>query len=273
MRFTPLTCLLPLVTSAALVAPALADDWGAYTIAPVSAKAMVLEVVGSGTTDGTVVSIGKPAATANQKWLITPKGDNFFTIHPLSSPALVLAAKGSAANGTPIVIETDNGSPEQWWTLNKNESGSFSLSPKVAPQMGIDDNGGKQDPGSKIDLWIHNPNDQHLQWTITPLAGSGLVAAAAPAGDLGPGGTPYVAPEIKPEEIKEGRIENFTFTESKIFPGTTRGVTVFIPAQYDGAKPACVYVKTDGYNPREKTLMETMIATKEMPVTVGVFVS
>jgi len=26
-----------------------------------------------------------------------------------------------------------------------------------------------------------------------------------------------------------------------------------------------VYVKTDGYNPREKTFMETMIATKEMP--------
>jgi sugar lactone lactonase YvrE/enterochelin esterase-like enzyme len=45
-----------------------------------------------------------------------------------------------------------------------------------------------------------------------------------------------------------------------------------IPAQYDGKKPACVYVKTDGFNPREKTLLETAIATKEMPVTVGVFV-
>ena len=49
-------------------------------------------------------------------------------------------------------------------------------------------------------------------------------------------------------------------------------MTVFIPAQYKGKKPACVYVKTDGYNPREKVLMETMIATKEMPVTIGVFV-
>jgi hypothetical protein len=250
MRFPLLSRLLPLLAASALTASAFADDWGAYTIAPVNAKAAVLEVVGSGTTDGTLVSIGKPAGTANQKWMITPKGDNFYTIHPLSSPALALAAKGSAANGTPIVIETDNGSPEQWWTLNKNESGSFSLSPKFAPKMGIDDNGGKQDPGSKIDLWIHNPNDQHLQWTIKPLAGSGLATAAASAEDLGPGGKPYAAPEIKPEDIKEGRIETFTFTESKVFPGTTRGVTVFIPAQYDGSKPACVYVKTDGYNPR-----------------------
>lgn len=69
-----------------------------------------------------------------------------------------------------------------------------------------------------------------------------------------------------------GAIKQFNFTESVVFPGTVRDVTVFIPAQYDGSKPACVYVRTDGYNAREKTLMETMIATGEMPVTVGVFV-
>ena len=49
-------------------------------------------------------------------------------------------------------------------------------------------------------------------------------------------------------------------------------MTVFIPAQYDGSKPACVYVKTDGFNPRERSLLETMIATQEIPVTIGVFV-
>ena len=182
----PATLLLSLLVATS----ALADDWGAYSIAPVSAKAMVLEAVGSGTTDGTPVSINKPAGTPNQKWIITPKADNFFTIHPLSSPALVLAAaRGSAQNGTPIVLETDNGAPGQLWALTKVDSGNYVLTPKLAPQMGIDDNGGKQEPGSKIDLWIHNPNDQHLQWTIKPLAGSGAVAAAsAPDPDLGPGG-------------------------------------------------------------------------------------
>ena len=39
-----------------------------------------------------------------------------------------------------------------------------------------------------------------------------------------------------------------------------------------GSRPACVYVKTDGYNAQEQSLIETMIATKEMPVTIGVFV-
>jgi len=48
---------------------------------------------------------------------------------------------------------------------------------------------------------------------------------------------------------------------------------VFIPAQYEPAKPACVYVKQDGYNPAEKHLLESLIATGDMPITVGVFVS
>ena len=86
------------------------------------------------------------------------------------------------------------------------------------------------------------------------------------------GVTAYVAPSIKPEEVLKGEIKSCPFSQSAIFPGTVRDVSVFIPAQYDGSKPACVYVKTDGYNPREKALLETLIATKEMPVTIGVFV-
>ena len=82
----------------------------------------------------------------------------------------------------------------------------------------------------------------------------------------------FEPPEIKAENILPGSTKQFTFKQSQIFPGTVREVTVFIPAQYDGKTAACVYVKTDGFNPREKELMETMIASKEMPVTIGVFV-
>ena len=31
--------------------------------------------------------------------------------------------------------------------------------------------------------------------------------------------------------------------------------------------------RTDGFNPQEQPLLETLIATKEMPVTIGVFVT
>ena len=96
--------------------------------------------------------------------------------------------------------------------------------------------------------------------------------ALAAGGDADTAKATYVAPRIDPANILPGVIKQSSFHKSAIFPGTVRDVSVFIPVQYDGSKPACVYVKTDGYNPAEKTLLETLIATKEMPVTIGVFV-
>ena len=243
-----------------------AQDWGAYSIIPASAPALVLEAVDSGTNEETVVSIGKPAGTANQKWIMLPKGTNSYSLKPAYSSTLVLAvAKGGKANGTAVVLEVDSGQPWQEWGIAKNDNGTFSLSPKHCPNKGLDDFGGKQSPGAKQDLWEYRSGDPHLQWLLKPLAGTAVPAADSAA-------SAYVAPAIKPEEILEGATKRFSFANSVIFPGTVRDVTVFIPAQYDGSKPACVYVKTDGYNPKEKTLLETLIATKEMPVTVGVFV-
>ena len=261
---------IALLLTAAVTGQSLAEDWGAYAITPASAPALVLEAVGSGTTDGTVVSLGKPAGTANQKWIITTKGDDRYSIRPSYSSTLVLAAaKGGVNNGTALVLETDTGLASQKWALRKNENATYNLIPKHAPDKGVDDNGGNQNPGAKIDLWLNAPGDSHLQWKIQPLAGTAVPAAS---GVPDSGAAAYVAPDIKKEEILPGVTKQFVFSNSAIFPGTVRDVTVFIPAQYDGTKPACVYVKTDGYNPREKVLLETMIATKEMPVTIGVFV-
>jgi sugar lactone lactonase YvrE/enterochelin esterase-like enzyme len=247
-----------------------AEDWGAYSIVPASAPGFVLEAVDSGKTDGTVVSIGKPTGAAHQKWVITPKGNNLYAIKPSYSSTLVLAvSQGGLKIGTPIVLETDKGQPWQEWSLQKNENGSYCLVPKHASEMGLDHLGGKPNPGAKIDLWTNTPGDQHLQWLIKPLAGSPTQLASG-AGETPP--STYVAPEIKPEAVLKGEIKEFTFSSSLIFPGTVRQVTVFIPAQYDGSQPACVSVKTDGYNPNEKALLETLIATKEIPVTIGVFV-
>ncbi|MEI8020486.1 MAG: RICIN domain-containing protein [Schlesneria sp.] len=246
-----------------------AEDWGAYAIIPVSAPSLVLEAVGVGADDGTLVSIGKPGKTSNQKWVVTPQGDKFYSIKPLAASGLVLsAAKGAEGHGTAIVLETDKGAPWQLWELKKHESGFYSLIPKHAPQMGLDHFGGKQSPGARIDLWTYKADDQHLHWIIKPLAGT-VATAAGSSTETEP---TYVIPEIKPEDVPVGEIRSFSFADSLIYPGTVRDVTVFIPAQYDRARPACVYVKTDGYNPHEKGILETLIATKEIPVTVGVFV-
>ncbi len=255
-RVSAFLLALSLLTTAAF-----AEDWGAYQIVPVSASQFVLEVVGD------TVSINKPVDQPHQKWIIQPRGDGWSWIMPASQPGLALTVDGAGTkNGTKLLLAKNNQSDAQLWSITKNDNGSYSLEPKHAPGMGLDHFGGKKEPGAKVDLWQHKPGDGHLQWFIRPLAGSGIAEAKK---DDAP---TYTPPALKPEDIKEGRIETCQFTQSKIFPGTVREVTVFIPAQYDASKPACVYVKTDGYNPREKALLETMIATKEIPMTVGIFV-
>ena len=209
-RITRLVALL--VTSVAAGSSA-AEDWGAYSLVPVSAQALVLEAVGSGTNEGTVVSIGKPAGTANQKWVIAAKGTNSYSIRPASCASLVLAAaKGGAGNGTAIVLEPDQGQPWQAWSIKKHENGTYGLSPMHAPDKGLDDFGGKQSPGARQDLWTYKPGDPHLQWMIKPLAGT-----AVPAADTAPAA--YQAPSINPKDILEGVTKKGSFTNSALFPG------------------------------------------------------
>jgi gluconolactonase len=62
------------------------------------------------------------------------------------------------------------------------------------------------------------------------------------------------------------------FAASKVFPGTVREVHVYVPAQYDGRTPACVYVNQDGIQFDAPRVFDRLIHERRMPVTIGVFV-
>jgi enterochelin esterase-like enzyme/sugar lactone lactonase YvrE len=243
-----------------------AQDWGGpFTIIPMSAPEMVLEAVDAGVTEGTKVSIGAPTGKDNQKWIVTPvapasvpAGDAFYRIRPAYSEKLVLAAdKAGTENGTLIVLQENAGKPSQLWSIKKHPNGSFGLVPKHAPDKGLDDFAGAKTAGSRQDLWEYKPGDEHVQWQFNPLQGATW---------------PEAVGNLNLLNAPRGTIKEFSFAESTIFPGTKRNGHVFIPAQYDGAKPACVYVRQDGYNKSEKHMLEMLIEAKEMPVTIGVFV-
>jgi len=72
--------------------------------------------------------------------------------------------------------------------------------------------------------------------------------------------------------VPKGELIKFDFAESKIFPGTTREVTVYVPKQYDPAKPACVYVNQDGVQWNAPVVFDNLIARGDVPVIIGVFV-
>src|SRR5262245_45511493 len=72
--------------------------------------------------------------------------------------------------------------------------------------------------------------------------------------------------------VPKGDLIKFEVANSKIFPGTTREVTVYVPKQYDPTKPACVYVNQDGVQWNAPVVFDNLIARRDLPVIVGVFV-
>lgn len=79
--------------------------------------------------------------------------------------------------------------------------------------------------------------------------------------------------------VPEGKIEQHTFTNSKVFPETRRHYSVYVPAQYDGSKPACLMVFQDGHayeavdgQFRVPIVFDNLIHKKEMPITIAVFI-
>ena len=250
--------------------PIVAEEYfGSYSIVPASAPAACLMPEDGQVRNGSVVTIGKPVSAGYQRWKIARERDGVYvTLRPAASEDLVLTClKGGTDNGTAVVLEPYASKPYQRWKPVKLEDGTYNLIPEHAPEKGLDDFGGRQAPGSRQDIWQNSPGDTHLHWILKSLGGSPL--AATSAADAEPS---YTAPIIAPEKILKGTTEKFVYNGSRIFPGTVREVVVFVPAQYKATHPSCVYIKTDGYNDYEKELLETMIATGEIPPVVGIFV-
>jgi gluconolactonase len=84
---------------------------------------------------------------------------------------------------------------------------------------------------------------------------------------------PVDSASVEHAGVPKGEILKFTFSQSRIFPGTFREYWVYVPAQYQPGKPACVYVNQDGIQWKAPTVFDNLIHSKEMPVTIGVFVT
>jgi sugar lactone lactonase YvrE/enterochelin esterase-like enzyme len=81
-------------------------------------------------------------------------------------------------------------------------------------------------------------------------------------------------PDSVPQEgVPKGVVSRHTFNKSEIFPGTTRDYWIYVPAQYDPAKPACVFINQDGIQNNAPVVFDNLIHKGEMPVTIGVFVT
>lgn len=89
-----------------------------------------------------------------------------------------------------------------------------------------------------------------------------------------------LGPDSKRKEgVARGKVTDFDWKESKVFPGTIRHCSIYVPAQYDDSKPATLMVFQDGHTYlkedgdfRAPVVFDNLIAAREMPVTIGVFI-
>jgi enterochelin esterase-like enzyme len=93
------------------------------------------------------------------------------------------------------------------------------------------------------------------------------------------GGGQLEAYETHPDSLPQpgvprGTVKQMPPWESKIFAGTKRDWWVYVPAQYTDASPAAVMVFQDGAGPKDyvPTVFDNLIAKKDMPVTVAIFI-
>ena len=95
------------------------------------------------------------------------------------------------------------------------------------------------------------------------------------------------------EGVPRGKVTDFDWTNSTVFPNTIRHCSIYVPAQYDAAKPAALMVFQDGHTYlrsftnaqvdgraiekedgdfRVPIVFDNLIHAKEMPVTIAVFI-
>jgi enterochelin esterase-like enzyme len=93
--------------------------------------------------------------------------------------------------------------------------------------------------------------------------GSGNVEAYAPHPD-----------SLEKAGVPKGTVKQMPTWRSHVFSGTSRDWWIYVPAQYQAGKPACVMVFQDGRGYAEfvPTVFDNLTASGDMPVTAGIFI-
>ena len=83
----------------------------------------------------------------------------------------------------------------------------------------------------------------------------------------------YPADSKPQKDVPKGQLIQQPAWHSTVYPGTTRDWWIYVPAQYDATKPACLYVIQDAQWSRGywSTTLDNLLAKKDIPVAIAVF--
>ncbi len=197
----------------------------------------------------------------------------------LTAPALIEQAKkelGSAGfrenalatlgeqrvkNGTAVI----GLGPDFLWAVESATEPRLYVDDKVRPPM-------KRSEGS--DLWVATgtlkPGISHSYYY--------QIGGRRFGGDFNV--SAYLPESYEQPGIPKGKLSEKITHKSTIYDGMVSDYWIYVPAQYDAARPACVMVWNDGGGhvdrnggSRTQNVIDNLIAQKRMPVTICVFIN
>jgi enterochelin esterase-like enzyme len=81
---------------------------------------------------------------------------------------------------------------------------------------------------------------------------------------------PTVPEGVADHSIPHGESLSGSVSSSAVYPGAENNFTVYVPAQYDPAKPASLLLRLDGIGDYECRVLDHLIASKEIPVMIAI---
>jgi hypothetical protein len=87
-----------------------------------------------------------------------------------------------------------------------------------------------------------------------------------------------LGPDSQPQaNVPKGTVTQFQLAPGKFYPGTPHKVQVYVPAQYNAAKPAPFMIFLDGSgaaggSQRVPVVFDNLIAKGELPALIGIFI-
>jgi sugar lactone lactonase YvrE/predicted esterase len=87
-----------------------------------------------------------------------------------------------------------------------------------------------------------------------------------------------LGPDSQPQPgVPKGPVTRYTLSPGGYYPGTPHNYSVYVPAQYDAAKPAPFMIFLDGSgvlgnNVRVPKVFDNLIAKKDLPPLIGIFI-
>ena len=118
-------------------------------------------------------------------------------------------------------------------------------------------------------------------WIAAAFAVAALIGAAQAAEPRRPGEYPLTIDSIPQPDVKKGELIGPIEFKSKIIPGNTvRRYWIYVPVGYDRARPPNLLVWQDAQRAlpmnlplRVHVVLDNLIAKKEIPPTLGVFIT